>query len=104
MVERRAEPAVGHHTELPRIATSVDSAIVRRRIRRPPEPRGDGEVCGGDGKSGGGNSFSPLEWPPPPPFSPTNRRALFFPLLFFFRGSLFHASHRRGCPFVVHGS
>src|SRR2546428_9660671 len=50
LVERGAEASVGHHAQLPRKAASLDAAAIRRRIRRPSEPRGDGEVRGGSGK------------------------------------------------------
>src|SRR3989449_5564272 len=38
LVERGPESTVGHHAELPRTAASLDSTVIRRRIRRPPEP------------------------------------------------------------------
>src|SRR3989442_14079822 len=44
LVERRTESPVGHHAELPRTTATMDAAVVRRRVRRPPEPRGDGEI------------------------------------------------------------
>src|SRR2546422_4291852 len=44
LVERGPESTVGHHAQLPRKAASLDSTVVRRRIRRPPEPGGDREV------------------------------------------------------------
>src|SRR2546427_7523309 len=43
LVERGAESTVGHHAQLPRKAASLDSTVVRRWIRRPPEPRGNRE-------------------------------------------------------------
>src|SRR3989454_11185156 len=54
LVERGAESAIGHHAELPRAPASLDSAVVWRRVRGPPEPRGNREVRGGGGNSGGG--------------------------------------------------
>src|SRR2546425_12741937 len=47
LVERRTESPVGHHAELPRTTATMDAAVVRRRVRRPPEPTGDREVRGG---------------------------------------------------------
>src|SRR5439155_3992563 len=47
LVERGAEPSISHHAKFPRPAASLDSAVIRRRIRRPSEPGGDREVRGG---------------------------------------------------------
>src|SRR2546422_10283795 len=58
LVEGRAKSSVLEHAELPRTAASVDAAIVGRGIRRPPEPRGDREVRGGDGKRGSCDGIS----------------------------------------------
>src|SRR2546428_2207788 len=51
LVERRTESPVGHHAELPRTTATMDAAVVRRRVRRPPEPPGDREVRGGIGRA-----------------------------------------------------
>src|SRR2546426_5875143 len=58
LVEGRAKSSVLEHAELPRTAASVDAAIVGRGIRRPPEPRGDREVRGGDGNRGSCDAIS----------------------------------------------
>src|SRR2546428_14114366 len=49
LVERGAEASVRHQAELPRAAASLDSAVIGRGFRGPPEPRGDREVRGGVG-------------------------------------------------------
>src|SRR5207253_40517 len=48
LIENRAESSVGPHAQFPRTASALDSAVVRRWIRRPPEPCGDREVRGGN--------------------------------------------------------
>src|SRR2546427_8104372 len=53
LVEGRAESSIGHHAQLPRTPASVDSAVIRGGIRRPPEPTGDREVRGGHRNHGG---------------------------------------------------
>ena len=63
LVERGAEPSVRHHTQLPRSPASLDSTIVRGRIRRPTEPGGDREVRGGYGNRGSCDSVSRVEVP-----------------------------------------
>src|SRR2546427_10446933 len=75
LVERRAESSVRHYAQLPRTAASLDSTIVRRRIRRPPEPRGDREVRGWDGDRGSRDSISCVEVPRLTDFPGDIRRA-----------------------------
>src|SRR3989442_15767166 len=58
LVEGRAEPSIGHYAKFPRIAASVDAAVIRRGIRRPPEPTGDREVRGRYGNRGSRDSIS----------------------------------------------
>src|SRR2546427_2929620 len=58
LVEGRAESSIGHHAQLPRTPASVDSAVIRGGIRRPPEPTGDREVRGGYRKHGGWESIA----------------------------------------------
>src|SRR5256712_12579325 len=59
LVDRGAEASVRHQAELPRAAASLDSAVIGRGFRGPPEPRGDREVRGGDGKRGSRDLISP---------------------------------------------
>src|SRR2546425_4901631 len=75
LVERRAEPSVRHHAQLPRTAASLDSAVVGRGIRRPPEPGGDREVRGGYGNRGSRDSISCVEVPRLTDFPGDIRRA-----------------------------
>src|SRR3989442_11635832 len=65
LVERGAESTRGHHAQPPRKAASLDSTVVRRRIRRPPEPGGDRKVRGGNGNRGSRDSVSPFGEVPP---------------------------------------
>src|SRR2546422_3668520 len=51
LVERGAEASVRHHAQFPRKAASVDSTVVRRRIRRPPEPRSEERRVGKECRS-----------------------------------------------------
>src|SRR5437773_7834898 len=47
LVEDDGEPTVGPYAQFPRTAAAtLDSAVVRRRIRRPIEPGGDREAQG----------------------------------------------------------
>src|SRR2546425_8337398 len=69
LVEDDVEPSVGLYSQLPRIPASLDSTVIRRGIRRPPEPRRDREVRGGDGKRRSPDPGSPVGVPPPTRFS-----------------------------------
>src|SRR2546422_7312064 len=51
------------YPQLPRVTASLDSAVVRRGIRRPPEPGGDREVGGGNGKWGRRKSVTHVQLP-----------------------------------------
>src|SRR2546422_10980921 len=61
LVEGRAESSIGHHAQLPRTPASVDSAVIRGGIRRPPEPTGDREVRGGYRKRGSCDPIAGVE-------------------------------------------
>src|SRR5438094_393708 len=63
LIERRAKSAVREYAQLPGKAASLDSAVVRRRIRRPVEPRGDGEIRGGNLDRGSCDSVSLVKPP-----------------------------------------
>src|SRR2546428_8374385 len=65
LVDRGAEASVRHQAELPRAAASLDSAVIGRGFRGPPEPRGDREVRGGDGNRGRRDLISRVEVPRP---------------------------------------
>src|SRR3989442_12585433 len=52
LIEDAGKPTIGPHAKLPRKAASVDSTVIWRGIRRPPEPGGDREVRGGNGNRG----------------------------------------------------
>src|SRR2546428_13503062 len=58
LIEDSGESAVGPHAELPGKAPSLDSSVVRRRIRRPTEPGGDREIRGGHRERGSGGPGS----------------------------------------------
>src|SRR3989454_5376837 len=71
LVEDDGEPPASRHPKLPRKAASVDSTVVRRGIRRPPEPGGDREVRGGYGDGWGRDAISAsAEVPRSPHLSP----------------------------------
>src|SRR5439155_11018562 len=63
LVEGRAESSVRHHTQLPR--TPAYSTVIRRWIRRPPEPRRDREIRGRDGNGGSRDPIPRVEVPRP---------------------------------------
>src|SRR2546426_9058822 len=67
LVEDDVEPSVGLYSQLPRIPASLDSTVIRRGIRRPPEPRRDREVRGGYRKRRSRDPISSLVRAPPPP-------------------------------------
>src|SRR2546428_10231315 len=86
LVEGRAKSSVLEHAELPRTAASVDAAIVGRGIRRPPEPRGDREVRGGDGNRGSCDAISVFGEMSPEADPPTDDRlARYRPIRFVSR-------------------
>src|SRR2546426_11321025 len=63
LIEDDGEPSVVLDPELPRVTASLDSAVVRRGIRRPPEPGGDREVGGGNGNRRSRDSITGVEVP-----------------------------------------
>ena len=69
LVEGRAEPAIGHDAQFPRTAASLDSTVVRRRIRCPVEPCGNSEIRAEYGNRGGGDPISADKRPRPAHFS-----------------------------------
>src|SRR5256885_1003641 len=63
LVEDDGEMTVVLDTQLPRITASLDSAIVGRRIRRPVDPGGDGEIPPGYRNRGSCDPVSRVEVP-----------------------------------------
>src|SRR5207247_10477037 len=86
LIEEDSEPSVTLDTQLPRIATSLDSAVIRRGIRRPPEPRRDREVRGGHGNRGSRDPISAsVEMPRATDFPGDVRRARDHPVIYVSR-------------------
>src|SRR5205809_7212622 len=82
LVERGTKSAVSHHAQLPGKAASLDSGVEGRGVRRPVEPRGDGEIRGGNPDRGSRNSVSRVEVPRSPNLA----------------GDIRHAGHRPVIP------
>src|SRR5207249_419011 len=82
LIEDHGKSTVVSHAELPREAPSLDSSVVRRRIRRPPEPGGDREVRGGYGNRGSRDPISAsVEVPREADFPRDDRRARYRPVV-----------------------
>ena len=75
LIKEDCESSVVLYPELPRDAASLNPGIIRRRIRRPPEPRGDRKVRGGYGNRESCNPFSRVKVPRPADFPDDVRRA-----------------------------
>ena len=100
LVERCAEPSVGHHAQLPRTASSLDAAVIRRGIRRPAEPGGDREIGGRYGNRRSRNPVSRVEVPSPTDFPRDVRRARQCPMVSM-PGEILHPSVRQEGLHVV---
>src|SRR2546422_11684872 len=75
LIEDDGKSTVVLYPQLPRVPASLDSAVVRRGIRRPPEPGGDREVRGGNGNRGSRDPVSRVEVPRLTDFPGDGRRA-----------------------------
>src|SRR5439155_13262116 len=85
LIKDYGNSAVGPHAKLPRIAASLDSAVIRRGISRPPEPRRDREVRGRNGNRGSRDSVSCIEVPRQTDFISDSRRARNRHIFFMYR-------------------
>ena len=101
LVERRAEPSVGHHAQLPRTASSLDAAVIRRGIRRPAEPGGDREIGGRYGNRRSRDPVSRVEVPRPTHFPGDVRRARDHPVIYVTREILHPSIEKKGLHVVL---
>src|SRR6266480_3360795 len=63
LIERGAESTIREDAQLPRTAASLNAGVVGRWVRRPVEPRGDGEIHPGNLNCGSRDSVSHVELP-----------------------------------------
>src|SRR3989442_1196881 len=102
LVEDDGEPSVGPHAELPRTAAAtLDSAVIRGWIRRPPEPGGDREFRGRDRNLWSCDPIpASVEVPRQSDFPRDDRRARYGPIVSMSREILLKSGAREGLHVV----